>query len=48
MESKIRFNSDYTEGAHPFILERLVATNLEQTSGYGMDEYCQKAAELVK
>lgn len=44
----IRFNSDYTEGAHPRILERLMETNLEQTSGYGMDSYCEKARELIK
>ena len=31
----ILFNSDYTEGAHPRILERLMETNLEQTTGYG-------------
>ena len=44
----IRFNSDYTEGAHPKILERLIETNLEQTTGYGMDPYCEKARELIK
>ena len=37
------FNCDYTEGAHPAILERLAETNLEQTVGYGEDEYCEKA-----
>ena len=30
----IRFNSDYTEGCHPAILEKLVETNMEQTAGY--------------
>lgn len=44
----IRFNSDYTEGCHPAILERLAETNMEQTAGYGMDEYCKEAAELIK
>lgn len=44
----IRFNSDYTEGAHPLILQRLTETNMEQTTGYGEDEYCQKAAELIR
>lgn len=42
------FNSDYTEGAHPRILEYLVKTNLEQTTGYGEDGYCQRAAELIR
>ncbi len=44
----IRFNSDYTEGCHPAILERLVETNMEQTPGYGTDEHCKRAAELIK
>ena len=44
----IRFNSDYTEGCHPAILERLAETNMEQTPGYGVDEHCKHAAELIK
>ena len=44
----IRFNSDYTEGCHPAILERLAATNMEQTPGYGEDAYCAAAAEKIK
>ncbi|MGN0025243.1 MAG: threonine aldolase family protein [Candidatus Avelusimicrobium sp.] len=44
----IRFNCDYSEGAHPVILERLAQTNLEQTAGYGQDPYCRQAAELIK
>lgn len=44
----IRFNSDYTEGAHTKILERLIETNMEQTAGYGEDEYCRKAAKIIK
>lgn len=43
----IYFQSDYTEGACPQIMERLVATNLEQTPGYGEDEHCRRAAELI-
>ncbi len=42
------FNSDYTQGAHPDILQRLVDTNMEQTIGYGEDAYCQNAAELIR
>ncbi len=44
----IRFNSDYTEGCHPRILERLAKTNMEQTPGYGEDEHCKKAAGLIR
>lgn len=43
----IRFNSDYTEGAHENILKKLVETNFEQTTGYGEDEYCEEARRLV-
>ena len=44
----IRFECDYTQGAHPLIMERLLETNLEQTCGYGEDDYCKHAAELIK
>lgn len=44
----IRFNCDYSEGAHPVILEKLAQTNLEQTPGYGQDTYCRQAADLIK
>ena len=44
----IRFNSDYTEGCHPAILEKLVETNMEQTAGYGEDEYCEQARTLIR
>lgn len=44
----IQFQCDYNEGCHPVILQRLVETNLEQTVGYGMDEYCAKARTLIQ
>ena len=44
----IRFNSDYLEGAHPRIMKRLMETNLEQTPGYGEDEYCERARAVVR
>lgn len=44
----IHFNSDYLEGAHPAVLERLVSTNLEQTIGYGCDPYCDLAREKIR
>ena len=44
----ICFNCDYTEGAHPKIIEMLSKTNMEQTVGYGEDEYCRMARELIK
>lgn len=42
------FESDYTEGAHPLILDALVRTNFEQLSGYGQDKYCDSAKEKIK
>ena len=44
----IRFNCDYLEGAHPRILEKLAETNFVQTPGYGEDEYCERAREIIK
>ena len=43
----IFFNCDYNEGAHERIIKRLVETNLEQTTGYGEDDYCRQAAEMI-
>lgn len=44
----IYFNNDYSEGCHEKVLSRLVQTNLEQTLGYGEDEHCAHAAELIR
>lgn len=44
----IRFECDYTEGAHPQIMQRLLETNMEQTQGYGMDPHCDKARTYIK
>ena len=44
----IRFNCDYLEGAHPRIMEKMVETNFVQTPGYGEDEFCERAREVIK
>ena len=44
----IRFDCDYTEGAHPSIIEALAASNFEQTCGYGEDAHCERAREYIK
>lgn len=44
----IRFECDYTEGAHEAIMQRLMATNMEQTPGYGMDSHSERARQLVQ
>lgn len=47
MDKKILFQCDYNEGAHERIIERLAATNMEQTAGYGEDEYCEAARRKI-
>lgn len=42
------FTNDYSEGAHPRILQALIDTNLEQTSGYGEDRFTREAITLIK
>ena len=44
----ISFESDYTKGAHPNILQRLLETNAEAVSGYGTDGYCESAKRKIK
>ena len=44
----LAFENDYSEGAHPRILQRLLETNLKQASGYGADPYCASAIEKIK
>ena len=44
----IYFHNDYSEGCHPKVLEKLTATNLEQTPGYGEDTYCAQAADMIR
>lgn len=44
----LSFESDYIQGAHEKIMERLMETNMERLSGYGVDSYCQSAKEKIK
>lgn len=43
----IYFNCDYNEGAHEKVMEQLMLTNMEQTPGYGCDDYCRQAKALI-
>ncbi|MCD2137038.1 threonine aldolase family protein [Salinicoccus halitifaciens] len=43
----IRFDNDYTEGAHPKVLQRLMETNEEQLPGYGKDHHTAAAKALI-
>ena len=42
------FINDYSEGAHENILKAMIDTNLEQSLGYGLDEYSNKAKCILK
>ena len=42
------FRNDYSEGAHPRVLQALVDTNLTQTCGYGVDPICDEARALIR
>lgn len=44
----IYFDTDYMEGAHPKVMQRLIDTNLEHTAGYGSDPYCAQAKDLIR
>ncbi len=44
----ISFASDYIKGAHPKVLEALLKTNMEVTTGYGTDQFTASAREKIK
>ena len=44
----IRFNNDYSRGAHPAILKALADTNDTSYNGYGIDPWCEKAAAEIQ
>ena len=44
----ISFRNDYSEGAHPSVLEAIGKHNFETTCGYSMDPFCHQAADTVR
>lgn len=44
----ISFENDYSLGAHPKILQRLIETNMEALPGYGTDHYCKNAIKKIQ
>lgn len=44
----ISFRNDYSEGAHPKVLEALSRSNFDTTCGYSMDKYCAHSADTVR
>ena len=47
-ENRLSFASDYMEGAHPLILQRLAETNLLKSAGYGLDVFSETAREKIR
>jgi len=48
MTYKYLFFDDYSEGAHPQILDALQRTNLQQEPGYVMDSFAIEATRLIQ
>ncbi|BAR07058.1 low specificity-threonine aldolase [Scardovia inopinata] len=44
----ISFENDYSEGAHPKILEKLAQTNMIQEPGYGADSFTKSAIDKIR
>ncbi|MET3557090.1 threonine aldolase [Streptococcus rupicaprae] len=44
----LHFENDYNKGAHPVVLEALLASNDQPESGYGTDQFTQDAVSLIR
>lgn len=42
------FRNDYSQGAHPDVLQAVIDTNMIGIEGYGQDEYCKRAADKIR
>ena len=45
---KLYLACDYQEGAHPAVLQRLTACNLQSSPGYGSDAHCEAARQKIR
>ncbi|WP_311239010.1 MULTISPECIES: aminotransferase class I/II-fold pyridoxal phosphate-dependent enzyme [unclassified Xanthomonas] len=45
---RISFRNDYSEGAHPRVLQALARASAEQNGGYGTDRHSERAAALIR
>lgn len=45
---KISFRNDYSEGAHPRLLQALAQASTEQNAGYGLDRHSLRAVALIR
>jgi len=43
----ISFESDYDNGCHPVVMQRLLQTNDERSTGYGLDQHCATASAKI-
>ncbi len=48
MSEKLYFASDYMQGAHPAVLQRLLENNLAPSAGYGTDAFSEAAREKIR
>jgi threonine aldolase len=46
--TKYNFRNDYSELAHPKVLQAFASVGTKQFSGYGLDEYSKRAADVIK
>ena len=47
-KQKYSFKNDYSEMAHPEVLRALSAAGTTQFGGYGLDDFSERAAELIR
>ena len=48
MSEKLFFASDYMQGAHPAVLQKLLEYNLVPSAGYGTDAFSESAREKIR
>ncbi|PPT94610.1 threonine aldolase [Xanthomonas arboricola pv. arracaciae] len=46
--ARISFRNDYSEGAHPRLLQALAQASAEQNAGYGTDRHTARAVALIR
>lgn len=44
----IYFLNDYSQGAHPKVLEKMISLNEEWNTGYGLDEHCKNVERILR
>ena len=43
----IYFLNDYSQGAHPQVLAKMIETNEEWNTGYGLDVHCKNVERIL-